>query len=51
MDELEKEKEKIKSEAKKVRKKPVDNTRKEVEENYEIGIEYYRDIENSLNKD
>lgn len=51
MDKLEKEKEKIKAEAKKVRKRPVDNIKKEIEENYEMGIEYYKDIENSVDKD
>ena len=45
MDELNKEKNKIKAEAKKVRKDPVDNIKKEIQENYEIGIEYYKDIE------
>ena len=45
MDELEKEKSKIKKEAKKVRKESVDNIKKEIKENYEIGIEYYKDIE------
>jgi len=44
MDELQKEKNKIKSEAKQVRKEPVDNIKKEIKENYEIGIEYYQDI-------
>jgi len=45
MDELEKEKNKIKKEAKKVRKKPINNIKKEIKENYQIGIEYYKDIE------
>ncbi len=45
MDELQKEKNKIKAEAKKVRKKPVDNIKEEIKENYEIGIEYYQDVE------
>ena len=45
MDELEKEKNKIKKDAKKVRKEPVDNIKKEIKENYEIGIEYYKDVE------
>lgn len=45
MDELEKEKNKIKREAKKVRKQPVNNIKEEIKENYEIGIEYYQDIE------
>lgn len=45
MEELEKEKNKIKQEAKKVRKQLVNNVKKEIKENYEIGIEYYQDIE------
>lgn len=45
MDELQKEKNKIKAEAKKVRKQPVDNIKKEIKDNYKIGIEYYQDIE------
>ena len=45
MDELQKEKNKIKAEATKVRKQPVDNIKEEIKENYEIGIEYYQDIE------
>ena len=45
MDELQKEKNKIKTEAKKVRKEPVDNIKQEIKENYEMGIEYYKDIE------
>lgn len=45
MDEFEKEKNKIKQEAKKVRKQAVNNIKEEVKENYEIGIEYYQDIE------
>ena len=45
MDELQKEKNKIKAEAKKVRKEPVDNIKEDIKENYEIGIEYYQDIE------
>jgi len=45
MDELQKEKNKIKEEAKKVRKQPVDNIKEEIKENYEIGIEYYQDVE------
>ena len=45
MDELNKEKNKIKAEAKKIRKEPVDNIKKEIKENYEIGIEYYKNIE------
>lgn len=44
MDELEKEKNKIKQEARKVKKQPVNNIKKEIKENYEIGIEYYQDI-------
>lgn len=49
MDKLEKEKNKIKKEAKKVRKHPVENIKEEIKENYEIGIEYYEDIEKSNN--
>ena len=45
MDELQKEKNKIKEEAKKVRKQPVDNIKEEIKENYEIGIEYYQDVQ------
>jgi len=44
MDELKKEKNKIKAEAKKARKHSVDNIKKEIKENYEIGVEYYQDI-------
>jgi hypothetical protein len=42
---LQKEKNEIKIEARKVRKQPVDNIREEIKENYEMGIEYYQDIE------
>jgi len=49
MNELQKEKNKIKAEAKKVRKYPVDNIKKEIKENYEIGIEYYKYIEEHEN--
>ena len=45
MDELKKEKNKIKEAAKQVRKEKVDNIKKEIKENYEIGIEYYKDVE------
>lgn len=45
MDEVEKETNKIKKEANKVKKKPVNNIKREIEENYEIGIEYFKDIE------
>ena len=45
MEELEKEKNKIKKEANKVRKENVGNIKQEIKENYEIGIEYYQDIE------
>ena len=45
MDELQKEKNKIKEEAKKLRKQPVDNIKEEIKENYEIGIQYYQNIE------
>ena len=45
MDELEKEKNKIKAEAKKLKHERNKNIKKEIQENYEIGIEYYEDIE------
>ena len=45
MDELEKEKSKIKVEAMKVRKQLVNNLKEEIKQNYEIGIEYYQDVE------
>lgn len=45
MDELEKEKSKIKLSAKKIRKKPVDNIKAEIEENYKIGIVYFKNVE------
>ena len=45
MDELEKEKNKIKQEAKKVRKQPVNNIKEEIDKNYKIGIKYFRNIE------
>lgn len=45
MDELEKEKNKIKAEAKKLKRQPIKNVKKEIEENYKIGIEYFQDIE------
>ena len=51
MDKLQKEKNKIKESAKQVRKEPVDNIKEEIKENYEIGIEYYKDIENSKKKE
>ena len=41
----EEEKNKIKEEAIKVRKQPVYIIRKVIKENYEIGIEYYQEIE------
>lgn len=44
MDELKKEEHKIKKEANKIRKQPVENIKKEIKENYKIGIEYYEDI-------
>ena len=49
MDELEKEKNKIKAEAMKVRKNPVDNIKKEIKENYKLGIEYYKDVNENNN--
>ena len=45
MDEVEKEKNKIKKEARKVRKQPVKNIKKEIEQNYEIGIEYFMNLQ------
>jgi len=45
MEELQKEKNKIKAEAKKVRKQPVNNIKKEIRESYKIGIKYYKDVE------
>lgn len=45
MQELENENNKIKSESRKVRKQPVRNIKKEIKENYEIGIEYYQDVD------
>ena len=45
MDELQKEKNKIKEEVKKIGRQPGDNIKEEIKENYEIGIEYYQDIE------
>ena len=45
MDKLQKEKNKLEKEAKQVRKEPVDNIKKEIKENYKIGIEYYEDIQ------
>ena len=43
MDELGKEKNKLKAEAKKVKQER--NTKKEIQQNYEMGIKYYKDIE------
>lgn len=45
MDELEKEKNKIKKEAKQLRKEPIKNIKKEIEQNYEIGIEYFMNLD------
>ena len=45
MDEVQKEKNKIKKSAKQVRKQPVKNIKKEIEQNYEIGIEYFMNLE------
>ena len=45
MDKLQKERKKIKAEAKKIRKEPVYNVKEDIKENYKIGIEYYQDIE------
>ena len=45
MDELEKEKNKIKNAAREARKPPIKNIKKEIEQNYEIGIEYFMNLE------
>ena len=45
MDEVEKEKNKIKKSARQVRKQPIKNIKKEVAQNYEIGIEYFMNLE------
>ena len=45
MDEIEKEENKIKEAARQVRKQPVKNIKKEIEQNYEIGIEYFMNLE------
>ena len=45
MDEVEKEKNKIKKAAIELRKQPVKNIKKEIEQNYEIGIEYFMNLE------
>ena len=45
MDELEKEKNKIKKSAREIRKQPIKNIKKEIEQNYEIGIEYFMNLE------
>ena len=45
MDEMQKEKNKIKKLAKQVRKQPVKNIKKEIDQNYEIGIEYFMNLE------
>ena len=45
MDEVQKEKNKIKKSAKQIRKQPVKNIKKEIEQNYEIGIEYFMNLE------
>ena len=45
MDELEKEINKIKRAANEVRKQPIKNIKREIEQNYEIGIEYFMNLE------
>ena len=50
MDEVEKEKNKIKKSAREVRKQQIKNIKKEIEQNYEIGIEYYQNIEENEKK-
>lgn len=51
MDELEKEKNKIKTEAKKLKQASNKDIKKEIQENYEIGIEYYQDVEKIKSKE
>ena len=45
MDEIEKEKNKIKKAAKEVRKQAVKNIKKETKQNYEIGMEYFMNLD------
>ena len=45
MDEEEKEKNKIKKAAIELRKQPFKNIKKEIEQNYEIGIEYFMNLD------
>ena len=47
MNEIENEKNKLKKESRKSKDKPI---KKEIEENYEIGIEYYEDIQKHEDK-
>lgn len=49
MNELEKEKNKIKAEAKKLKQERNKNIKKEIQKNYELGIEYYEEIEKHEN--
>ena len=45
MEDLGKEKNKIKKAARQVKKQPVKSIKKEIEQNYEIGIEYFMNLE------
>ena len=45
MEEVEKEINKIKRAAREVRKEPIKNMKKEIEQNYELGIEYFMNLE------
>ena len=45
MDELKNEKNKTIKSARKVKKEPAENIKKEIKENYEIGIEYFMNLE------
>ena len=45
MEELEKEINKIKISSIEVRKQPIKDIKKEIEQNYEIGIEYFMNLE------
>lgn len=45
MDKIQKEINKIKADAKKIENVQPQNVKKEIKENYKIGIEYYEDVE------
>ena len=47
MNQIENEKNKLKKTSRKLKNKSI---KKEIEENYEIGIEYYKNIEEQQNK-